>query len=97
MPEYTLELSPAAKRDLKKLPRAVQQEVVFTHLPAIAANPLVISTPLVGALTYARAYHFGRKPEYRIVFYVEQHLITVTLIGTRENLYKRATRRVPKL
>jgi len=94
--EYTLELSPAAKRDLKRLPIAVQKDIVFTHLPAIEGDPLSTSTPLVGAFKGEHAYHFGRKPEYRIVFYIEDTLITVTIIGTRENIYKRAKRRKKK-
>ncbi len=59
--KYTLELSPAAKRDLKRLPLSVQKDIVFTHLPAIEADPLSTSTPLVGALKKERSYHFGRK------------------------------------
>jgi mRNA-degrading endonuclease RelE of RelBE toxin-antitoxin system len=40
-----------------------------------------------------RAYSFGNRPEYRIIFYVEAHSITVTIMGTREGIYKRAKRR----
>jgi len=39
---------------------------------------------LLGTLKGERSYHFGRKPEYRIIFYPENNLITVTIIGTRE-------------
>ena len=94
--EYTLEISPAAKRDLKRLPLSIQREIVFTHLPAIKNNPVSTSSPLVGAFKKERSYHFGRKPEYRIIFYIEGTLITVTIIGTRENIYKRAKRRKKK-
>ena len=95
MPEniYQLELSPAAKRDLKKLPNEIQKSIVFEHLASILENPFLSSKPLVGALKGERAYHFGRNPEYRIIYFVEQNLITVTIIGTRENIYKRAKRR----
>ncbi|MBW1614954.1 MAG: hypothetical protein JRJ49_00155 [Deltaproteobacteria bacterium] len=34
-----------------------------------------------------------QKPEYRIVFYLEDELITVTVIRTRGNIYKRAKRK----
>ena len=91
--EFTLELSPQAKRDFKKLPKNIQQEILFTHLPAIQANPYEVGTPLRGALKGECSYHFGRKPEYRIVYFVEGKLITVTILGTRENIYKRARRR----
>jgi mRNA-degrading endonuclease RelE of RelBE toxin-antitoxin system len=94
MPEpYVLELSPAAKKDLKRLPLSIQKDIVFKHLPEIARNPFSKSKPLVGALKGERSYHFGRKPEYRIIFYIEDDLITVTIIGTREGIYKRAKRR----
>ncbi len=90
---YSLELSSAAKRDIRRLPRSVQEEIAFTHLPKIAGDPFENSDPLIGALKGERSYHFGRNPEYRIIFYVEDKVITVTVIGTRENIYKRATRR----
>lgn len=90
---YWLELSPAAKRDLKKLPRSVQKEIVFKHLPEIRKEPYSNSEPLIGALKGERSYHFGRKPEYRIIYYIEDDLVTVTIIGTREDIYKRAKRR----
>jgi mRNA-degrading endonuclease RelE of RelBE toxin-antitoxin system len=93
MPKYELVLSPAAKRDLKRLPLNVQEGIAMVHLPNIAERPYEAGKPLVGALRRERSYHFGRKPEYRIIYLVEESLITVTLIGTREGLYKRAVRR----
>ena len=90
---YNLELSPSAKRDLKRLPYSIQKEIVFNHLPAIIKDPFTKSGPLLGTFKEARSYHFGRRPEYRIIFYIENHLITVTIIGTREGIYKRAKRR----
>lgn len=94
--EFTLELSPAARRDLKRLPNDVQREILFTHLPKIQSDPYVAGTPLDGALSGERCYHFGRKPEYRIVYLIEDKLITVTVIGTRENIYKRAKKHLRK-
>jgi len=90
---YQLEVSPAAKRDLKKLPANIQEEVVFKHLPAIMQEPFKNSQPLLGVLKGERSYHFGRKPEYRIIYFIENTMITVTIIGTRENIYNRAKRR----
>jgi len=88
-----LELSPAARRDLKRLPPKVQEEILFAHLPKIQERPFEAGKPLQGVLKGERSYHFGRKPEYRIVYFVEGEIITVTIIGTRENIYKRARRR----
>jgi mRNA-degrading endonuclease RelE of RelBE toxin-antitoxin system len=90
---YELVLSPAAKRDLKRLPIKIQNDIVEIHLPIIADNPVQRGKPLVGALRYDRCYHFGRKPEYRIVYHLEGRLITVTLVGSREGLYQKALKR----
>jgi len=90
---YHLELSLAAKRDLKRLPRSIQKEIVFKHLPEIVKDPFSKTEPLLGTLKGERSYHFGRKPEYRIIYYIEDDLIIVTIIGKRESIYKRAKRR----
>lgn len=91
--KFALDLSPAARRDLKNLPEKIQQAILFTHLPTIQAAPYKVGISLRGTLKSERSYHFGRKPEYRIIYFVEHELITVTIIGTRENIYKRAKRR----
>jgi len=93
MPEFELVLSPAAKRDLKKLPIKIQDDIVAIHLPSIVENPFEKGKPLGGALKHDRSYHFGRKPEYRIVYHIEGRHITVTLVGSREGLYREAVRR----
>ncbi len=93
MKEHELELAPAALRDLKSLPLRIQKEIVTNHLPAIREQPYLAGRPLVGAMHKERAYHFGRKPEYRIIYFIEGNMITVTLIGTREGIYKKAKKR----
>ena len=90
---FTLELSPAARRDLKRLPLQIQEEILFVHLPKIQEKPFEAGKPLRGVLKGERSYHLGRKPQYRIVYLMEGKVITVTIIGTRENIYKRARRR----
>ncbi len=91
--EYELEISPAAKRDLKSLPLKVQKDIVMNHLTIIKETPYQVGKPLVGTLHKERSYHFGRKPEYRIVYFIEGKLIIVTVIGTRESIYKKAKKR----
>lgn len=91
--KYRLELSPAARRDLKRLPRDVQREIAYEHLPLIQSNPLRVGDRLVGTLKGERSYRFGRKPEYRILYFVEGDLVIITIVGTREGIYKRARRR----
>ena len=93
MTKFELDLSPAAMRDLKSLPLRTQKEIVENHLPIIRENPYLVGKPLVGVLHRERSYHFGRKPEYRIIYFVEDIVITVTLIGTREGIYKKAKKR----
>lgn len=93
MPVYKLELSSAAARDLKSLPKNIQQEIAFNHLPVIREQPYHAGKPLAGALHKERSYHFGRKPEYRIIYLIEEYVITVTVIGTREGIYKKAKKR----
>jgi mRNA-degrading endonuclease RelE of RelBE toxin-antitoxin system len=42
--KYSLILAPAAKRDLKKLPPNVQNQIVFEHLPEIERDPLGVGS-----------------------------------------------------
>jgi mRNA-degrading endonuclease RelE of RelBE toxin-antitoxin system len=93
MPEYKLELSTAAMRDLKSLPFNIQKDIAMHHLPIVKAHPYQTGRPLVGAFHKERSYHFGRKPEYRILYFIEKNVITVTLIGSREGIYKKAKKR----
>jgi len=92
--DFTLELLPAARRDLKNLPRSIQAEIASTHLPKIEANPFDAGSPLHGNLKGNLSYHFKTKnTQYRIIYFVDDNLITVTIIGTRDNIYKQAERR----
>jgi mRNA-degrading endonuclease RelE of RelBE toxin-antitoxin system len=90
---FELEISPAAMRDLKSLPYQIQRDISLNHLPIIKDKPYQAGKPLAGTLHKDRSYHFGRKPEYRIIYFIEDNIITVTLIGTRESIYKKAKRR----
>ena len=93
MKKYKLELSKAALKDLKRLPMNVQKMIIYEHLPKIRENPVGAGIPLVGALKGEQSYHFGKKPEYRIIYFIEKRTIIVTILGTREGIYKRAKRR----
>lgn len=90
---FKLELAPAAKRDLKKLPVDIQRKIVFHYLPLIQDEPYKMGQPLSGVLKGERSFHFGRKPEYRIIYFIENNLIIATAIGSREEIYKKAKRR----
>jgi mRNA-degrading endonuclease RelE of RelBE toxin-antitoxin system len=90
---YRLELSPAAYRDLKVLPHEIQKSIAFIHLPRIAEQPYNVGKPLMGSLHGEKSYQFGRRPEYRIIYSIEEKTITVTVIGSREGIYKKAKSR----
>ena len=94
--DFELELSPAAKRDLKRLPLNIHEEILFKHLPMIKEKPFKVGKTLHGALKGERSYHFGHNPEYRIIYFIEDKVVIVTIIGTRENIYKQARRRSKK-
>jgi mRNA-degrading endonuclease RelE of RelBE toxin-antitoxin system len=49
--------------------------------------------PLAGVLKGERSFHFGRKPEYRLIYYIEKSSIIITALGSREAIYKKAKRR----
>ena len=93
---YRVELAPAAERDIKKRPPSVRRGTVEVHLPRIASDPLGQGPPLHGAFAHYWLYHFGRRPEYRIIYSVEEQTVTikVILVGTRESVYKRLRRRL---
>jgi len=92
--DFELKLSPAAWRDLKKLTAKIREEVLFIHLPKIQKEPFKVGKPLHGALKGERSYHFGHNPEYRIIYFIEDKVVIATIIGTRENIYKQARRRL---
>ena len=87
---FVLELFPAARRDFKKLPRHVQEKLLFVHLPTIQSDPYKWGRPLAGAFKGERSYHFGGRPEYRVIYFIDGKTIIVTVIGTREQIYKKA-------
>jgi len=60
--DFELELSPAARRDLKKLTPKIREEVLFIHLPKIQKEPFKVGRYLHGGLKGERSYHFGHRP-----------------------------------
>jgi addiction module RelE/StbE family toxin len=93
---YQIVAAPAAQRDLKRLPAQVRRAVVDIHLPQIAATPRSVGEPLHGDLKGFWSYHFGHRPEYRILYTIDAvaEVISVIFVGTRENAYGEARRRL---
>jgi len=93
---YQVVIAPAAERDLRRLPRKARREFFDIHLLRISDAPREVGTPLHGEFIGYWAYHFGRHPEYRIIYDIEEEIATVTvfLVGSRENVYARLRRRL---
>ena len=92
---YRIIPSSAAQRDLKKLPLQVRRVVFDKHLPKIAADPWTAGERLHGDLRGFWSYHLGHRPEYRILYTVEDKdkVVLIIFVGTRENAYEEARRR----
>ena len=91
---YQVKLTNSARRDLKSLPKSVQREIVTTHLLELANSPYTEGQPLHGEFSGYSSYHFGRRPEYRIIYTVEEDTVTVVLVGSRADVYDRLRRRL---
>ena len=90
---YEMKLSTAAVRDIGQLPVRIQDAIEARHIPKIAANPYAVSFPLHGNLRGLRSYHFGRRPEYRMVYYISGNQVTIIAVGPHDQAYRRAGRR----
>ena len=91
--KYEVRLSTAAFRDIEQLPARVQDAIEARHIPKIATDPYAVSFPLRGNLRGLRFYHFGRRPEYRMVYYISENQVTIIAVGPHGQAYRRARRR----
>ncbi len=92
---YSIKLSTSAKKDLRKLPSRVQEEIKYIHTQRIQDGQYGIR--LKGELKRYWKYAFQYKGvAYRIAYEIKQDvlLIIIIIIGTRENFYKELKRRV---
>jgi len=93
---YKLIIPRSVENDLKKLPPQVQRKIVLKHLPAVQANPQQgkFLQKQFRKLRKYRLSYLGT--EYRIVYKVSESvkLITIIMIGSRENFYERLKRRL---
>jgi mRNA-degrading endonuclease RelE of RelBE toxin-antitoxin system len=91
--DFKLEFTTAARRDFKKLPPNVRNAIEQTHCPKIKSDPFGQGEPLRGDLVGVYSYHFGRKPEYRILYFVEGDSVVIIAIGPHNAAYRKAKRR----
>ena len=98
MKEIVVELTPPAQKDLKALWEV--SEKVTEHLRSLKTNPLK-GHSLSGSLQGVRALDFTLpgSGQYRAayVYLEEENKVTVFLVGSHENFYDEADRRVKLL
>jgi mRNA interferase RelE/StbE len=84
---YQVELAPAAVRQIKKLPRDVQQLVV-QQLEELALNPRPNG---VVKLEGAESLYRVRLGDYRIVYQIQDEvlLVTVVKVAHRREVYRK--------
>lgn len=84
----------AVKKDLRKLPKPLQQKMVSLHLPAILKAPsagFALSGKLAGYLKYVIFY---QSTAYRIVYQYNEKSVLVVMVSKREGFYQRLLRRL---
>lgn len=94
MPE--LRYHPQVKKDLKRIEAQLLNKIRDEYLPVIKENP-TRGNALRGYLHGIRSYHFKfQKVQYRIayVYSEKDQIITVLMIGKRENFYTVLSKRV---
>ena len=87
---YTIELKPAAIRDLAKLPRDVQRSV-RSRIDALANNPF---PPELKKLESEEKFYRIRVGDYRVIYQVQKKILLVLVvnIGHRKEVYRRISR-----
>lgn len=83
---YRIEIAPAAKRQLKKLPRSAQN-LVIDKIATLAANPRAVGTV---KLTGIEDLYRIRVGDYRIIYHIQDKmlLIVVVKVANRKDVYK---------
>ena len=93
---YEIKSIKAVKRDVKKLPADVLNDIETVHFKSISQNPFQ-SHELGYAFKGLRSYHFNhRGTSYEILYEVfeEDSLVVIIMIAPRESLYEKLKRRV---
>ena len=84
---YTIQFKPAAVRDLRKLPKAVQKRIA-AEIDALACNP---RPPGIDTLKgEAGAFYRLRVGDYRVIYQVQDRplLVLVLRAGHRREVYR---------
>jgi mRNA-degrading endonuclease RelE of RelBE toxin-antitoxin system len=86
--------SPASERDVKRLPIVAREELRAEYLPVLSANPRsgkMLHGPLRGYFSYDFR---SAGVSYRIAYELISGDIVILMIDTRDNFYKKFSRRV---
>ncbi|MCP3959481.1 MAG: type II toxin-antitoxin system RelE/ParE family toxin [bacterium] len=88
---YTVEIAPAARRQLKKLPKSIQRRIVAL-LDDLVADP---RPPGTKKLAGGESLYRQRLGDYRVVYRIEDRKLWVLVVkvGTRKEIYRRLLRR----
>jgi mRNA interferase RelE/StbE len=91
-PRYTVEMLPAADKDLDRLPAHVLRRI-GRRLDGLMENPRPSG---VESITGRAGYYRVRVGDYRIVYSVDDHerLVAVVLVGHRQDVYRRLQQRI---
>lgn len=83
---YRIEVTPAAKRTIKKLPKNVQQKII-QELELLAKEPR--PTGVVKLAASDNLYRV-RTGDYRIIYQIKDEilLVIITKVGHRSDIYK---------
>lgn len=87
---YQVEIRPAARRQIKKLPREVQAEIL-ARLTGLADNPRPLGAE---ALEGSQGLYRLRSGQYRVIYSVEEQalLILVVRVAHRREAYRQLGR-----
>lgn len=85
---YRIEVAPAARRALRRLPGKIAGAVIEFITGPLAANPHRLSKPLVDELA---DYHSARRGDYRILLRINEseHMVLIVDIAHRAHVYRR--------
>ena len=94
---HRYEFGAAAARDLEAMVRhnvPLLVAIVTEHIPTILADPYAAGEAKKGDLARLRAYGFTlRRVAYRLVYQVQDDLVTFVAVGPHDAAYARASRR----
>jgi mRNA interferase RelE/StbE len=77
---YRVEFTPAARRDIARLPERVAWAVVEFCSGPLADNPRRVGKPLIGDLV---GLYSARRGEYRIVYAIDEQTVVVEVAYVR--------------